>query len=816
MKSKFKVVLTLWLVIASTFAYAQTTSVINGKITDSNLKPLDVVTVALFKTKDSILVKTVFTEADGKFSFDKVPSGSYQLRAISVGYENYRSEPIIISENNASIDLGELKLNSTTKTLNEVSVVAKKPFVERKIDRTVVNVDALISNAGTSALDVLEKSPGVSVDQNGSISLKGKQGVMIFIDDKPSYLSGTDLENYLRSLPSTMVDQIELMTNPPAKYDAAGNAGVINIKTKKDKAIGFNGSANVSLNQGKKTRSNNSINLNYRKNKLNFFGNFGYNLSNTFTDLDLNRKYKNPDESVDYFFNQNSYFQRHGNTFNGTAGMDFYQSDFTTWGVVLRGNLRNADNVNDNTSNLLTPAMVKYSSIVAKNLDQVNFKNGGANINYRHKFGKTGKEITVDGDYINYNTRTDQQYFNDTYLGDGTLTLQDLLTGNLPAKINIYSLKSDYSQNLGRTIKMDGGVKSSYIKTDNVASYFLTANNVTSPDYDKSNHFIYSENISAAYLNLSSEGKKFSVQAGLRVEGTISKGHQLGNIMKPDSSFKRSYINAFPTLYFSYKLDTTSTHQLGLNYGRRIDRPFYQDLNPFFSPLDKFTYYVGNPFLKPSFTQTIELSHTYKNKITTAVSYNHTRDQVNETIEIVDGTYYSRPANIGKQQVYNASIDANLDFTKWLSLHWFGQYTYIHSQSDFYTGFLNTKGGFLSSNGQLQLKLNKGWSGELNYRYQAKLRNVQFEIGKVYDMGFAVQKKLSTSSTLRLSATDIFQTRAINGVINNLNLTEANWRNRGDFTTVAVSYTYRFGKAISNLRRHNADGAQTEQNRVKN
>lgn len=816
MKLKFKVILVLWLAIASTFAYAQTTSIIKGKITDSNLKPLDLATVALFTIKDSVLVRTVFTEADGKFSFERIPFGSYQIKTILVGYSNYRSETISLSESNSIIDLGDIKLNVTTKMLNEVNVVAKKPLIEQKIDRTVVNVDALISNAGTSALDVLEKSPGVSVDQNGSISLKGKQGVIVFIDDKPSYLSGTDLENYLRSLPSSMVEQIELMTNPPAKYDAAGNAGVINIKTKKDKAVGFNGSLNVGVNQGKKTRSNNSINLNYRKNKLNFFGNFGYNLSNTFTDLDLNRTYKNADGSVDYFFNQNSYFQRHGDTFNGTAGMDFYQSDFTTWGVVLKGNLRNANNLNDNTSNLLDPAMVKYSSIVAKNMDNINFKNGGVNINYRHKFGKTGKEITVDGDYINYNTKTDQQYFNDTYLGDGTLTLQDLLSGHLPAKINIYSLKSDYSQNLAKNWKMDGGLKSSYIKTNNIASYFYTANNVTSPDYDKSNHFLYSENINAAYLNLSSETKKFSVQAGLRVEGTISKGHQLGNIMKPDSSFKRSYINAFPTLYLSYKLDTTSTHQLGLNYGRRIDRPFYQDLNPFFSPLDKFTYYVGNPFLKPSFTQSIQLSHTYKNKIISALTYSNTRDQVNETIEIVDGTYYSRPANIGKQEVYNASLDASLDFTKWLSLHWFGQYTYIHSQSEFYTGFLNTKGGFFSTNGQLQLKLDKGWSGELNYRYQARLKNVQFEIGKVYDIGFAVQKKLSASSTLRLTATDIFQTRVINGIINNLNLTEANWRNRGDFTTFGLSYSYRFGKAISNLRKHNADGAQTEQNRVKN
>lgn len=818
MKLKLKVILTYGLLIASIFAQAQqnVTAVISGKITDSSLKPIDLATVALFTIKDSVLVKTSFTEPDGKFTFDKVPVGNYQVRVMLVGYANFKSQPITVDASRSFIELGDLKLTAVTKTLKEVNVVAKKPFVEKKIDRTVVNVDALISNAGTSALDVLEKSPGVSVDQNGSISLKGKPGVVIFIDDKPSFLSGEELESYLRSLPSSMVDQIELMTNPPAKYDAAGNAGVINIKTKKDKAVGFNGAVNLSLTRGKKTRSNDSFNFNYRKNKLNVFGNFGYNLNNSFTDLDLNRRYKKPDGSTDYFFNQNSYFQRHANTFNGQTGVDYYQSENTTWGILLRGNLRNADNVNDNTSNLSDPAKVKYSSIVAKNMDDISFKNGGVNANYRHKFGKTGKEITADADYINYNTRTDQDYFNDTYSGNGNLISQDLLEGQLPARINIYSFKSDYSQPLMKTWKMDAGVKTSYIKTNNIASYFYTENNVTTPDYEKSNHFVYSENISAAYLNLSKEGKSFSLQAGLRLENTISKGHQLGNIMKPDSSFRRSYINAFPTLYFSYKLDSTSTHELGLNYGRRIDRPVYQDLNPFYSPLDKFTYYVGNPYLRPSFTQSIELSHTYKNKITTALSYSHSKDQVNETIEIVNGTYYSRPANIGKQEVYNASVNANLDLTKWLSLNWFGQYTYIHSKSDFYTGFLNTKGGFLASNGSLQLKLDKGWSGEVNYRYQAKLRNVQFEIGKVYDIGLALQKKLSTASTLRVSATDIFQTRVINGVINNLNLTEATWRNRGDFTSVTLSYSYRFGKAISNLRRHNADGAQSEQNRVRN
>jgi len=807
--------LAVWMNIALTFAQAQTPpSRIYGRVLDADGKNIEFATAALLK--DSVLVKTTFTEKDGLFSFDKLGYGKYLIKVSVVGSPIYQTDTLVLTANRAVINLADIKIKAGATNLKEVNISGQKAFVERKIDRTVVNVDALISNAGTTAMDVLSKSPGVNVDQNGVISLKGKSGVAIFIDDKPTYLSGADLDNYLRSLPSSSLDQIELMTNPPAKYDAAGNGGVINIKTKKTKIAGFNGGINLSLNQGELSRSNNSFNFNYRKDKINVFGNLSYNLNNSFTDLDLKRKYKNDDGSAKSYFNQNSYFRRHGNTFNLKTGLDYYASDRTTWGVVLTGMNRISKQVNNNTSNLSNASMQLDSVIRAENIDQIKYQNAGVNLNYRHKFKQAGRELTFDADYLLYRNQTDQTYYNFSYLPSGALKYQDILTGNLPSNIDIYTAKADYSHPLENKWKLDAGVKTAYTKTDNIADYFNTANGKTNADYEKSNHFLYEENINAVYLNMSREGKRFSLQAGLRYENTVSNGHQLGNLIKRDSSFKRTYNSLFPTLYFSYKLDTAGNNQLGLNYGRRIDRPYYQDLNPFFSPLDKFTYYVGNPFLKPSFTQSIELSHTYKNKVTTTFGYSWVRDEVNETIEILDGTYYSRPANVGKTRVANVSVNAEIDLTKWVKLNAYVEYAKIVSKTDFYTGFLVTNGSYLRANPNLQFKISPSWNAEVNMRYQSKLSNVQFLLGEVHEFGAAVQKKLSAKSTLKLTANDIFRTRIYNGIINNLANTEANWVNRQDSRSVVLSYSYRFGKAFSSPAKHESSGADAEKNRVKN
>jgi hypothetical protein len=497
--------------------------------------------------------------------------------------------------------------------------------------------------------------------------------------------------------------------------------------------------------------------------------------------------------------------------------MDYYQTEKTTWGMVLTGMHRTSPETNNNVSNLLNAQRGLDSIVKALTKEKEIFKNLGININYRHQFDKKGQQLTVDADYLVYNTKNDQVINNSSYLPDQSLKSEDILMGKLPSNIKIYTLKADYSKPFKNNWKMELGAKTSYTKTDNVGEYSYTINQVTKPDYEKSNHFIYKENINSGYLNMNKEAGKWSFQMGLRLEHTNSDGHQMGNPLKPDSAFKRSYTNLFPTVYLSYKLDTAGNNQIGLNYGRRVDRPYFQQLNPFISPLDKFTYYLGNPFLNPSFTHSIELSHTFKNKITTTFSYSDTKDEVNETIEIKNGLYYSRPGNIGRKIVKSVSVNAGLDLTSWLNWQFYGELTNLNSKSsDFYNGVLNSKGTFFFSTNTFQFKLNQSWSTELGGMYRTKINDAQFTIGKLYAINAGVQKKLSPSTTLKLNASDIFYTRIVNGEINNLALTTAGWRNRSDSRTVLLSFSYRFGKTFSDLRKHNQTGAEAEKNRVNN
>lgn len=811
MRSLFLAFMALVTFIAPTFAQEQAFQ-LSGSVRDSSQKPPDVATVTLYRVKDSLLLRSAFTELDGTFVFEKIPEGKYYLKYSSMGYADYVSPEVQLDRNASAPVLAPVIMMPVSNSLAEVAIVAQKQWIERKIDRTVVNVDALISNAGSSALDVLEKSPGVMV-QNGSINLKGKSGVLILIDDKPTYLSGAELENYLRALPSDLLAQIEIMTQPPAKYDAAGNAGVINIKTKKQKAAGFNASVNLGIGQGQLTSTNNSANFNLRKNKVNLFGDFSGGVRQSFNDLDIYRTYKNADGTANADFNQNSYTKRQSKLLRGKAGLDYYYSEQTTFGIALNATTFSGNSTEKINSNQLNNTGQSDYKVAGLNKGADRNKDAWVNLNYRHQF-REGKEITFDVDYLIYKNNADNS-FDNTFLYPDNTAVQDLLRGRLPSRIDIYTAKTDYTHAFKNNWRFDAGLKASYIKTNNLADYSITANQVTQPDYDKSNHFIYKENINAGYINLSREMDKLSVQAGLRLEHTLSDGHQLGNVMKPDSSFSRSYASLFPTVYLSYKFDTLGNNQVGLNYGRRIDRPYYEDLNPFIAPKDKFTYYVGNPFLRPAFTHSIELSYTYKNKITTTLSYSNSNDNVDETIEIQNGIYYSRPGNIGKKVTKSISVDAGFDLARWLNFHVYTELTNIHSMSNFYTGYLDTKGSFLFVNPNFQITLGKDWTAELSGRYISKVYNAQFVTGTYWVANAGIQKRFSNVATLKLSVRDLFYTQVNSGTIYNLALTDASWNNLGDTRVATLTFSYRFGKSLENKRSHEATGAQTEQSRIK-
>lgn len=797
-------------------SFAQSTFKITGRVLDSLQQPIDNAVISLIKYNSGALVKTTFTEKGGDFDFSDLSIDSFKVSVTQLGYTAFVSRVIVLDSIHLFVQLPDIILKSNSQKLDEVVIISKESFIERKLDRIIVNPDALISNAGGNALDVLAKSPGVIIDNNGGIKLKGKSGVAVFIDDKPTYLSGTELENYLKSLSASSIKQIEIISNPPAKYEAAGNAGIINIKTKKSKLSGLNGNVSANYAQGRYGRTNDNVSLNYSNQKIAFFSNINYSNQTIFQDLTINRRYKNIDLTTKSLFNQRTYIKINNQSVSSRLGLDYYINNKTTLGITTRGIYNPSSHSKYNYAQVYDSVGILSSNVIADNSDLNVFKNGTVNLNLRHIFDSLGRQLTVDLDYVAYSGLLNQQFKNDVVLTDGTNIYKDTQTGELPSDISIYAFKSDLEIPFKNNSKLDAGIKTSFTKTDNDAVYMITQNDITQPNYNLSNHFKYNEMINAAYMNYTKAFNRFDLQAGLRFESTVLNGFQLGNIIKPESQFTRTYHNLFPTFYASYKLDSASNHVLVFSYGKRINRPFYKDLNPFVSPLDKYTYYSGNPYVKPTFAHNFSLAHSFKNLLTTTLSYNNTIDNIQETIEIDNGIYYSRPGNIGSSQQYNISLESSIPFAKWLNTTIYSELVYSEFKSKLYTQTLDAKGTywFINANNVFQFK--KGWSAELSGQYISDFVDSQFLFGDFGFITIGVQKKiLKNMGSLKMSLSDVLFTNKIRGTINNLELTDAHWNSINDSRILSVTFSYRFGKNTNSKAKHNTNGSDAEQKRIK-
>lgn len=787
---------------------------ISGTIADEKDKGLDLALVTLLNERDSI-IKATYTDQDGSFEFSNIKSGNYVIDIAILGYDSSR-KPINVSGNDTQINIGKVSLLTSSKLLETVTINAKTPYVERKIDRTVVNVDALIANAGSNVLEALERAPGVSLDQNGAIKLKGRSGVTVFIDDKPTYLSGSELENYLKSLPASMVKQIEIMPNPPAKYEAAGNSGVINIITKRSKTFGFHGNTVVSLQQGRYTRSNNSLNLNFNKNKVSLYANINGGFRNSFQDLNINRYYKNGENVRTSSFAQNSFIVKDGQSGNVKVGLDYYLSDKTTLGISVKGLLSKAGDQTDNTAFVRDANQSTINRVLADNNTDNFFNNGTLNVYLKQMLDTLGSVLTIDADYVVYHSGSDQLFKNFIYDRQDKLSYADIINGDIPSDIAIYAAKADYTKPLGITSKFEAGLKTAFTKTDNEAIYTNTVDGITTPDYGLSNKFLYDEWIHAAYVNVNKKVGKVDLQLGLRAETTTLKGRQLGNVIQPDTNFTRTYTNVFPTFYASYQADSVGNHIWSFSFGRRIDRPFFQDLNPFISPLDKFTFYGGNPGLLPTYSNNFSLTHTFKNRINTSVNYGLTTDGINETLEIREGIYFSRPGNISTNHTLSLSVDGATDISKWYRLNTYLELGHQIFESALYTEQLNASGTYFAANITNSFQLGKGWNADIRGDYQSDVVYAQLLIKSFGTLNLAAQKKiLKDKGSLKLSLSDILYTRRADGIINNLKDTDADWNSRLDTRSATLAFSYRFGKSTSNKPKHNGTGSESEQRRVK-
>jgi outer membrane receptor protein involved in Fe transport len=795
---------------------------LTGTVIDEARKGVESATVSLLHAKDSSLSRISVTDPKGNYSFENLPIGKYLIQITSIGHAKAFSDAFELNGDNSHLSLKTINLKAESKDLKAVAVVARKPFVELKLDRTVVNVDAAVTNVGATALEVLEKSPGVAVDKDGNISLKGKQGVQVYIDGKPSYVTGADLVNLLKNMNAAQLDQIEIMTNPPAKYDAAGNSGIINIKTKKNKAKGFNGSATAGFSQGSYWRTNGNLNLNYRNGRYNAFFNYSYNKNNAFQELTIHRTYKKDDlKTIDALFDQVAFMPNSNTGNNLKFGMDFFLTQKTTIGFVASGFMNPEMWRNYNTAYLKNGNGNVDSIVYSTGRIEDTWKNGNFNLNFRHQFDSSGPELSADLDYSRYASHSQQMFTNTSYDPTWIKKSETELWSDLPLDITIYSAKMDYSQPIAKEMKLEAGVKSSFVNTDNAANYFNIINGEPEVDYKKTNRFLYEENINAAYININRQFKKFGVQAGLRFENTNYRGHQLGNAQKADSSFEKTYNNVFPTIYLTYK--ATKNHQFGFSTGRRIDRPAYQDLNPFLFFIDNYTYQAGNPYIKPQYTTNFEVSHIFKGILNTTLNYSRTKDYMNETFEQSNDTTNAdkgyativRQGNIGVRQNAGISVSAQVPITKWWNASLYGNYNYNQFKGELYGEMIDVSAGTMLFNINNQFKFNKGWSAELSGFFRTKGVDGQIIIQPLGQISGGVAKQvLKGKGSVRFNVRDMFYTNWVKGNIN-FQRTEAYFENRRDSRVGTISFTYRFGKPIKDQAPRKNRGASDEQNRVK-
>jgi hypothetical protein len=819
MKTLMMVLLTMWGCFAQDFAQAQTlTGKIEGKVLDIGKKPVDAATITLVNAKSLAVLKTRLANPNGTFAFESLQNGAYLVVVTLVGFQNYKSDSLVIDKQQ-TVSLSAIVITPSAKALKQVEILSQKGLIEQKIDRTVVNVGASISSVGENALEALEKAPGVTVDDNGTITFKGRTGVMVLIDDKPTYLSGQDLANYLKTLPASQLDQIELMTNPPAKYDASGNAGVINIKLKRSRIRGFNGGVSASVGMAKYWRTLESINLNYHINKVNLFANAGYGVQNGYRRLDVGRTYLDGFGNVASSYNETAFFNPTNYNPNIKLGMDYYLSKKTTLGFVFTGAASTGHNYNPVNSTLQDSEGKLDSTITSDNNAQSKNYNGGINLNYSHQFDSLGRMLTFDLDYLKYRNRRNQSFFNKSYNANGALAATQDILDNLPADINIYAAKTDYDQPLKNKAKLSMGLKTSYVNTDNAANYFNVINNVSTVDNNNTNRFLYKENINAAYVSFSQDFKRLSVQAGLRAENTNVNGHQLGNVQRTDSSFTQHYTSLFPTAYVLYKLDTTGSNSLKLSYGRRIDRPYYQDLNPFVTILDKYSQFSGNPFLRPQYSSYYELAYSYKSVLTLTAEYNPITDyQVEVDKTIAGGIFTATTDNLGRRDHWGVTANIALNPAKWWSFNFYTELMHNSYKGQIAGITLNgSSSTYYYLNWTNQFNLSNGWNAELSTFYITPSRDSQFTHRYREQTNVGIQKKvLKNKGAIKLSARDIFRSNFSAGTITNVPGAAVTYHNDNANRSVTLGLSYNFGSTKDNRKKRDTGAANTEAGRVGN
>ena len=795
--------------VLTAFSFSQQ---VTGLVKDEKGNGLASATAVLKKSKDSSSVKFAISNQEGHYTFSNIEKGSYFVSVSFIGY-NEQSSASFELNGSGTVSVPALQLSKGSGNLKEVVVTTRKPAIEVRADKTILNVEGSINSVGQDALELLRKSPGVLVDKDDNLSLSGRNGVQVYIDGRPSPLTGSDLAAYLKSLQSSQIEAIEIISNPSAKYDAAGNAGIINIRLKKNKSYGTNGTVNAGFNQGIYPKFNGGLTLNHRNKRINAYGNYNYNEYQAESFMFLERRL------LDTAFNQHSVMSYKNQSHGFKAGLDYFINSRQTIGIMTNGVLNTSDFANYSTTDIAyIPTGDLKKKLVADNSSDRKRNNVNFNLNYRYT-DTSGREWTMDADYGFYRISGSQLQPNYYYNPEGTLIDTRISLMDAPSNIDIYSFKTDYEQKFLKG-RLGLGGKISNVQSDNDFRRFNLTNTIKNYDTAGSSIFNYKENINAAYANYNRSFKGFIVQFGLRMENTHSEGRSNGykrigeEFVVYDSTFSRDYTDLFPSASITF--NKKPTNQWSLSYSRRIDRPAYQDLNPFEFKLDEYTYQKGNTELRPQYTNTVSLTNTFKYKLTSTLSYSHVKDVFTQLVDTADKSKaYLTKKNLATQDIVSLNISYPFQY-KWYSLFTNVNTYYTVYKADFGQGRtvdLDTYAfNFYAQN---SFKLGKGWTGELTGWYNSpSIWEGTFKTDALWSVDVGLMKTvMKGKGNVKASVTDIFQSMRWAG---SSNFSGQYVHANGGFESrqFKLNFTYRFGSSQVKSERQRKTGLEDENKRV--
>ncbi len=722
---------------------------VSGKLTDANNEPLGFANIVLSLNADSSFVKGTTSDFDGNFSLSVQNENTYFVTISMLGYDNYLSKPFTLNDQNKEQILENIKLSEGGLQLEEVTVTARKPIFEQRIDRTIINLENRVAMAGANTLEVLEQSPGVIVNRSsGAIGMLGKDGVNVMINGKLNYMPNDALLQFLEGLDANNILKIELITTPPANLDAQGNAGYINIVLKNNPNEGLQGSYALTGGYGRGILGNGSINLNYRKGKINLFGNYAYTRNDQEQFTSLNRSINSFQSSL------TSEREPIRNNQNARLGLDYQIGKNTTVGVLFSGYLNKWDM---NALNTILEKETNEITIISRNREDNNWQHLQSNLNITHQF-KGGGTLSTDFDYLYYKNENPTLYDQTFQDENGVVFNAQDVFSTKTTSFDILVGKVDYSTPFSDNLNFSIGTK--YVQSNFENNVLVTENNIVLDAFTSESDL--EENIFAAYTELDYQAtEKIRLKGGFRYEFTDTELNSTNGGQVID----RQFGSLFPSLFFNYKINPTN--QFNLSYSRRINRPSFSDMAPFIIFLSPNTSFGGNAALQPAIANTFQSDYRYK---TVNFSIQYTQEdstivRFQNRFEPTTNTQIIVPDNLREQKTISASVAFPIRVNDWWNMRLFGIYTYQTAiWVDDELGTQEFDQNIFRLNGSQSFKLPNDFGIELSGFYQTTSLNGNVKFKPQGVLNFGIQKKLKNNARLTFNINDVFNSLKAIGV----------------------------------------------------